>query len=163
MPECCADIVIDYGNLWHFFVWLTLDVFVICSTLSGVNCGQFWYFGTISGVNCWQFGYFGTPSDVNCGKLLYFGTLSGVNCETFWYSIINTLGKNKHHPGLEPMASGITSRYSTNCTTNLKRLFYLKEKQHSIQETWDRPRETGDVIQATWDRRCETGDVRKEV
>ena len=39
------------------FLWLTLDVYVICSTLSGVNCGPFWYFGTLSGVNCGQFWY----------------------------------------------------------------------------------------------------------
>ena len=26
-----------------------------------------------------------------------------------YFGIFNTLGKNKHHPGLEPMTSGITS------------------------------------------------------
>ena len=27
----------------------------LMTLLSGVNCGQFWYFGTPSGVNCGQF------------------------------------------------------------------------------------------------------------
>ena len=30
------------------------------------------------------------------------------------FGIFNTIGKNKHHPGFEPMTSGITFHYSTN-------------------------------------------------
>ena len=32
------------------------------------------------------------------------------------FGIFNTPGKNKHHPELEPLTSGITSPYYTNCT-----------------------------------------------
>ena len=41
MPECCADIVIDYGNYDTSFCDFSFGVFVFCSTLSGVNCGRF--------------------------------------------------------------------------------------------------------------------------
>ena len=71
------------------FMRLTLDVFVFCSKLSGVNCGQLRYFGTLSGVNCRQFWYFGTPSGVNCGKFWYFNTLQAVIADNF--GIFNTL------------------------------------------------------------------------
>ena len=34
------------------------------------------------------------------------------------FGIFNTIRKNKHHPGLEPTTSGITSRYSINFAAN---------------------------------------------
>ena len=51
------------------------------------------------------------------------------------FGIFNTLGKNKHHPGLKHMTSATTSRYSTNSAT---KTFYIKEY---------RRHETGDVGQ----------------
>ena len=38
------------------------------------------------------------------------------------FCIFNTLGKNKHRPGLEPMTSCKTFHHSTNCVTNYLRL-----------------------------------------
>ena len=53
-------------RLRNFFsLVFVIHFFVLCSTLLGVNCGQFWYFGTLSGVNSGKFWYFGTPSGVN--------------------------------------------------------------------------------------------------
>ena len=46
--------------------------------------------------------------------------------QAFNFGIFNTLGKNKHHPGLKPMTYGITSHCSTNCATNSLRHFYIK-------------------------------------
>ena len=40
-----------------------------------------------------------------------------------YFGIFNTLGKNKHHPGLEPMTSSIISCNSTKCATNSLRLW----------------------------------------
>ena len=49
--------------------------FVICSTLSGINCGPFWYFRSLSGVNCGQFlhlALFQVLIAENCGILSPF-------------------------------------------------------------------------------------------
>ena len=46
------------------------------------------------------------------------------------FGIFNTLGKNKHHPGLKPMTSSITSHSATN------------KKRHNMP---NRRRETGDM------------------
>ena len=44
-------------RLRNFFsLVFVIHFFVLCSTLLGVNCGQFWYFGTLSGVNVDNFG-----------------------------------------------------------------------------------------------------------
>ena len=168
MPKCCADIVIDYENLWHFSVRLTLDVFVICRTLSGVNCGKFWYFGTPSGVNCRKFWYFGSTAGDNCGIFLYFRTLSCVNCRKFWYFLHSFLKVNTS-TDMNPWPTAAPSRYSTNCTTDSLQHLYIKRDTAHKPETWDRRHETGDVGQEmwdrrkeTWDKRHETGDVRRE-
>ena len=142
----------DYGNLWHFFV-INFECFCFlvkfCSTLWGVNCGQLWYFGTLSGVNCRQFWYFGTPSDINCRKFWYFSTFSGVNCRLF--CIFNTREKNK------PMTSGISSRHSINCATNL--LEHSQIKRESKLNSGD---VRHDMWRETCDRRCGTRDVIQE-
>ena len=69
------------------------------------------------------------------------------------FGIFNTIGKNKHNPGLEIHISGITSCHSTNCATNSLRVLYIKR---------DTTHNTGDVRQETWDRRGETGNLRQE-
>ena len=104
-----------------------------------------WYFGTFLCVNCGQFWYCGTPSGVNAdnfGILALFQALIAYN-----FGICNTLGQNKHHPGLESMTSGITFLYSTNCATNSPKNLYIKRDVR--QETCDRRRETGDLRQET--------------
>ena len=76
------------------------------------------------------------------GILAHFQALIAEN-----FGIFNTLGKNKHHPGLKPMTSGITSHYSANCATNSLKLFYiLYIKKHNTQY---RRRVTGEVRQET--------------
>ena len=45
------------------------------------------------------------------------------------FCIVNTLKKNKHHPGLVPMISGITSHYSSNCAINQWNFYTQKETQ----------------------------------
>ena len=80
------------------------------------------------------------------------------------FGIFNTIGKNKHNPGLELQISGITSCHSTNCATNSLRILYIKgdttcNTGDVRQETCDRRGETGNLRQQTRDRRCETGDV----
>ena len=49
----------------------------------------------------------------NVGILALFQALIEEN-----FGIFNTLGKNKHLPGLETMTSGITSHCSTHCASN---------------------------------------------
>ena len=61
------------------------------------------------------------------------------------YGIFNTLGKNKHHTGLEPMTSSITS---LNCSTNSMSLVHIKRCT---------TRNTGDMRQDKCDWRRETG------
>ena len=77
---------------------------------------------------------YGTPLGVNCGKCWYFGTLSGIVDN---FGIFYTLGKNKHHPGLEPMTSGITARYiqyySGNNELNLMKIIIHTQILYSIQ------------------------------
>ena len=50
------------------------DNFVIYSTLSGVNCRTYWYFGLFSAFQVLIAEYFGI-----------LRTLSGINCGQFWY------------------------------------------------------------------------------
>ena len=75
---------------------------------------------------------YGTPLGVNCGKCWYFGTLSGIVDN---FGIFYTLGKNKHHPGLEPMTSGITARYiqyySGNNELNLMKIIIHTQIQYT--------------------------------
>ena len=57
----------------------------------------------------------------------------GLNADNL--GIFKALGKNKHHPGLE----GIASHYSTNCTTKRD----LRQETGSVrQETGGMRRET---------------------
>ena len=157
--------VINFGRFCHFS-------FVIFSTPSGVNWGQFWYFGTLPGVKCGQLWYSSTLSGVNYGKFRNF--------EPICRRLLRTgfVGKNYIAcPVFEPITSHITSHYSINCATNSQWSLHIKRdttrntgdvrqatcerKCKTIdirQETWDRRGEIWDVRQQTWDRRCETGD-----
>ena len=115
---------------------ITLDVFVLCRTLSGVNCGQFCLLALFQVLIADSFGILALLHVLiaeDFGILALFRALIADN-----FGIFNTLGKNKHHPGLELMTSGIISHYSINCATNCK-------KRHNVQY---------------W--RLETGDMRQE-
>ena len=65
--------------LWFCFLSVIIvDNFVIYSTFSGVNCGQFWYFGTLSEfqvIIAENYCIFKTLSCVYCGQFWYFGTI----------------------------------------------------------------------------------------
>ena len=52
------------------------------------------------------------------------------------FGILNTLGKNKHHPGFELQTSGIFSRPSTNCMyCILYRCNYVRIVMHMSMNT----------------------------
>ena len=110
--------------------------------LSGVNCGQYWYFGAADSF----------------GILALLQALIVDN-----FGVFNTLGKNKHHPVFEPMTS---HQFSLLATNSLRLLFIKRDKTCDTgdvrQETCDMRSETGDLRQETGDRRQETGDVRQE-
>ena len=87
---------------------------------------------------------------VNFGALAVLALFQALLDDNF--GIFNTLGKNKYHPGLETLTSGITSHCSTKCASNSLVLLYIKR---------DTTRNTGNLRQETCDRRRQTGDVRQ--
>ena len=116
-----------------------MHVYVICSTLSGVlqTILVCWLFADSFGISPLRQVLIGDNFGIlalfqmliadsfgispllqvligdNFGILALFQLVVEDN-----FGILNTLWKNKHHPGLESMTSGINSRYSTNCATN---------------------------------------------
>ena len=77
-----------------------------------INADNFDIFSTV---------HFQVSIEDNFGILAYVQALIADN-----FGIFNTLGKNKHHPGLKTMTSTITSYCSTNCATNSKWLLNIK-------------------------------------
>ena len=71
-----------------------------------IDAENFGIFITLSGVNCGQFWYFSIRSDVNCEK--YLTHIQALIADDF--GIFNTLLKNKHHP--DDQTFEITSRHS---------------------------------------------------
>ena len=62
-----------------FLVINFVDVYVICSTLSGVNCGQFCIFALFQVLIADSFGILAHLHVLIAENFWYFGTLSGVN------------------------------------------------------------------------------------
>ena len=86
MPLCCAGIVIDYGNLWHFFQALIADNFGILALFQVLIVDSFGILALLQVFIAENFGI-----------LALFQVLIADN-----FGIFNTLGKNKRPPGLKP-------------------------------------------------------------
>ena len=126
MPECCADIVIDYGNLWHYFSWLTLDVVVFCSTLfQALIVDNFGILALFQMLIADSFDILALCHVLFLENVCILALFQALIADNF--GIFNTLGKNKHHPGHEPMTSDYLLLYPHQFTET-----FVYKKRHSM-------------------------------
>ena len=91
-----------------------------------IDTDNFGIFSTLSGVD--NFGILAYVQALIADNFSISAHIQALNADDF--GIFNTLGKNKHHPGLEVQTSRFTSSHifipSTNCITNSLRILYIK-------------------------------------